>query len=293
MVCMLLAMMGRRLCRLRLVRLGLYAGVVLAAQYALVLAIALGGEAWLTCLIYLATGVGSTLLVYAVRKAIENVGRRFVKVILIIVAVLVALATATLLTSPNLRSIPLLPILGSLFVGPALALPAYLYMSIRAWRLADPQAKRPTMMAFLPPLAWLAAMAVAWRTALHETIRAYSALPPTRPTGCYICTAAANGHRRLVGSRPLWLRGGSRMLVNDQLCNLKLAELALAAILPRFHRLSRRVYNHYGPILAAKISHPLLADLAYLSLKPFEWLAIAALRLLMKNPTDTARTLYR
>lgn len=34
----------------------------------------------------------------------------------------------------------------------------------------------------------------------------------------------------------------------------------------------RRVYDYIGPRLARRLVHPLLADAAYLLLKPFEWL---------------------
>ena len=35
----------------------------------------------------------------------------------------------------------------------------------------------------------------------------------------------------------------------------------------------RCVYNRIGPAVARRIRHPLLADVAFVALKPFEWIA--------------------
>lgn len=42
---------------------------------------------------------------------------------------------------------------------------------------------------------------------------------------------------------------------------------------PRFHRGLRGVYNRAGPVAAGWIGGRCRADLAYLALKPLEWLA--------------------
>jgi len=52
----------------------------------------------------------------------------------------------------------------------------------------------------------------------------------------------------------------------------------------RGHRVLRAVYNRVGPLLASMLFCPILADLAYLSLKPAEW--TARLLLLLRKAAD-------
>jgi hypothetical protein len=65
---------------------------------------------------------------------------------------------------------------------------------------------------------------------------------------------------------------GKSVQVNRQLQVLKCAELALLAIDPYWHKQLRKVYDRLGKPLARGIQNPYLADLAYLLLKPCEWL---------------------
>jgi hypothetical protein len=55
----------------------------------------------------------------------------------------------------------------------------------------------------------------------------------------------------------------------------------------------RFVYDIVGPVLARRLTHPFLADIAYLSLKPAELLARFALRFLIPNLDEYASRLYR
>lgn len=114
---------------------------------------------------------------------------------------------------------------------------------------------------------------------------------PTAP-GCYIATAAARGHRRFVGARLYFAADGRRFAVNDQLCRLKCFELILAHCLPRAHRVCRGAYDRLGPPAAALLAHPLLADAAYLLLKPAEWASLALLTTLGQQGREAARRIY-
>ena len=62
---------------------------------------------------------------------------------------------------------------------------------------------------------------------------------------------------------------------------------------PRLHAALRAVYDRFGPRLAASMTHPLLADVAYMAIKPAEWLATALLRTLLPRFDDLAALLYR
>ena len=108
----------------------------------------------------------------------------------------------------------------------------------------------------------------------------YASLPES-PPDCYIATASAQGHQKFVKSMPVLLANGQVMQVNAQLKTLKYAEFALMAISPRTHKFLRKIYDVIGQALAKKITRPILADISYLALKPFEWTAKIVLKGLM------------
>ncbi|MEX1027582.1 MAG: hypothetical protein WD049_06190, partial [Candidatus Paceibacterota bacterium] len=96
-----------------------------------------------------------------------------------------------------------------------------------AWRVHRLQRSR-----FQFPLAvllgifsWLAAYMAAWRFAVVETLEAYSALPTSPPSGCYVATTAAQGHPRFVRSWPTRSCRGGYHRVNMQVAYLKCGEL--------------------------------------------------------------------
>ena len=123
---------------------------------------------------------------------------------------------------------------------------------------------------------------------LHE----YSRLPTSPPDDCYVSTAAARGHRSLVRSREHVSRGGNVYVVNAQMRYLKAAELLLASVSPAAHRGCRLMYDRVGPVLASALVHPVLADAAYLGLKPAEWLARGVLALVLPEQGDVIGGLY-
>ncbi|MDA8745526.1 hypothetical protein N9N28_12910 [Rubripirellula amarantea] len=154
------------------------------------------------------------------------------------------------------------PIVLSLFAGPGWALFAYAYVTRvlhrrqQTWQdLSKPQ--------MVGGAAYFAAIAGACPTSILLSLNRYSTLPVTPPSSCYVVTAASRGHVWLVNK--------------NQLVALKMFELVLQARHPRTHRMLRLAYDRIGPALARRISNPWLADVAYLLLKPVEWLARLAL----------------
>lgn len=140
--------------------------------------------------------------------------------------------------------------------------------------------------------AWLGAYIFAWRFSILKMYELYAALPPQPPPDCYIATAAAQGHPRLVGARTVCRPDGVAITVNRQLQVLKCAELALMAVQPEVHAVVRRSYDVIGKAMAARIKKPLVADLAYLLLKPFEALAMFVLSLLIPEIEQIANKMY-
>lgn len=140
--------------------------------------------------------------------------------------------------------------------------------------------------------AWLGAYVFAWRFSILKMYELYAALPPQPPPDCYIATAAAQGHPQFVGSRALYRSDGILIAVNRQLQILKCAELALMAVQPRVHAIVRRVYDVIGKAMAERIKNPLVADIAYLLLKPFEALAAFVLSLPIPEIEQIANRMY-
>ena len=92
---------------------------------------------------------------------------------------------------------------------------------------------------------------------------------PDDPPGCFIVTAAARGHSRLVGS---WIDPQTEVPVNQQLERFRAFEVWLQERSPQTHAIARRLYNFVGPMIAKRIDGPLKADVVYCLLKPVEWL---------------------
>ena len=96
----------------------------------------------------------------------------------------------------------------------------------------------------------------------------YKSLPDDPPSSCFIVTAAARGHSRVVGS---WIDLQTQVPVNQQLARFRAFEAWLQERFPQTHAIARRVYNFIGPMIAKRIDGPLKADVVYCLLKPVEW----------------------
>ncbi len=135
----------------------------------------------------------------------------------------------------------------------------------------------------LMALPWMAGLAATFVAKIVLAQHEYSRLRDTPPGGCFIVTAAARGHRRLVGS---W-RGVGGVVENMQLRRMRAMEAVLMDRWPRFHRCLRAVYNRLGPLVARRIRWPYLADAIYLLLKPVELAALGVVIFLSRRPAWT------
>jgi len=124
---------------------------------------------------------------------------------------------------------------------------------------------------------WLASIPF-WVASVILSRSEYLRLPDSAPH-CFVVTAASRGHEWLVGPFVTIVRKGRVQRANAQLVALRRLEALWRRACPRSHAAFRRLYNVCGPRAAAFIRSPWAADLAYLSLKPAEWLA----RLLLGN----------
>jgi hypothetical protein len=109
-----------------------------------------------------------------------------------------------------------------------------------------------------------------------------ASLPDKAPNDCFIVTAAGRGHVAFVGRHVEVERNGRSQLVNQQLITFWQFENRWRNFAPRCHLIFRWGYNRVGPVIAARIKSPWLADLVYLALKPFELMAKLANAILEK-----------
>ncbi len=117
-----------------------------------------------------------------------------------------------------------------------------------------------------------------WITAWFWAKQTYVALPETPPSGCFVVTAAGRGHSNLVGPFLEIEHRGQARRANLQLVTLWRFENSWREKFPRSHQNFRRLYNRIGPVIAARIRSPWLADVIFLALKPAEWFAKICLK---------------
>ncbi|MBN2578376.1 MAG: hypothetical protein JXB10_05240 [Pirellulales bacterium] len=181
----------------------------------------------------------------------------------------------------------------SFWSAPSWSAAAYAAMSVWIVRHRGEKRFQFSLAHLLGIVAWWASYFSAWRIAYLIVVEKYSQLPTEPPPDCYLCTAAARGHRRWVRSEEILNPDGSIVRVNDQIRIFKAFELLLLTVCPRLHRLCRRIYDRVGPILAPTLRHPLAADAAYTLLKPAEWLCRGVLRMVLKHGYRHVGRLYR
>lgn len=282
----LLLIAPNRFAEFFLIRFGIYGGVLLALQYSIVLFLHLFDNKYIYAIFLL--WLFPLYFPRFYRWALEKWVKRYVRAwMLLVVAILYGILTFV-------YNDALLPILLA-FIGMVASAPFWSFLiagQAALWLFKNYETKF-TLPRGLGFTAWLAAYAAAWRYDILKMYELYAQLP-TAPPNCYIATAAANGHPKLVHSWTVQVQfaNGKSMRANKQLQTLKCAELALMAVAPRLHKFVRKIYDVVGKSLAHKIQNPFLADVAYLLLKPFEWLARVLLRMTIPNIDSISKEIY-
>lgn len=106
----------------------------------------------------------------------------------------------------------------------------------------------------------------------------YRSLPEER-SGCFVVTAATQGHEAIVGPFTRIERRGETRVVNRQLLTFWEFEALWKMRFPFIHSGFRRIYNFVGPYVARNIRAKVVADGVYLLLKPCEVMAAIAVSL--------------
>ncbi len=144
----------------------------------------------------------------------------------------------------------------------------------------------------LAATTYVAGILTTWKFAVDWILIEYAKLPVEDPN-CFVSTAAATGHPKFVGSRIEKNSLEFDIRVNDQMRWLKAGELVIKKSIPKTHQAMRVIYNWLGPKLAHAVSRSkLLADFAFLALKPFE-LVVRLLFWLIGVETGLVKRIYR
>lgn len=276
----LLLIDAQRFARFFVVRFGIYTGVILAFHYTILLflteyfVVVFCSSAIFLYILLLSRGFGSEFEIWMHSKDFR---------------ILLSIVEFSLLAWMIISWESAQGILGLLLTmlvfpaGPMICLVLAISLSVKLLKQYEFPAAFGWWKA-LGVLVWGGGYAAAWRFSVIRMLDLYAALPPSPPHyDCFIATAAANGHPKFVGSQLVVLEKDKTLTVNTQVRVLKCGELALKAISPSAHRLCRKIYDRWGRVLAKKINNPYLADLAYLSLKPFEWGVRVVLKVLVPD----------
>ena len=178
-------------------------------------------------------------------------------------------------------------VVAPMLLGTCWCMGIYSYTSALVW--SENRSKQFGLVWFLGTISWVGVYFAALRNSIQLAILEYQKLPTEPPPTCYICTAAANGHRRFVGR---FTDSSVSFPANRQLQRIKCGEFAVRAISPTVHRRLRLIYDRIGPPAARLLRHPLAADAAYVLLKPIEITVLLVLTLLRVSPSLVHR-LYR
>lgn len=131
-----------------------------------------------------------------------------------------------------------------------------------------------------------------WTNTAEWTLSKQTPPPKVPYDGHYLCTAAANGHEKLVRPLRTGTRGGHTILVNRQLMAANAFEDLLTEHTPRFHHALRSFYDKNGFPLSRHITTKIRSDIVYLLMKPLEWIFILALYLFDAKPEDRIAVQY-
>lgn len=285
-VCYILLLMNpNHYSLLFVIRFGIYTGVLLALQYSIILFLYLldNRYSFSIFLLWLYPLYFPKIYQWAVRKWDARRARSGLAILVLIVIVIAIIINRE-------EFFPLFLAIVALVI--AAPFWSFLMAGQAAIWLFKNYETRFNIPRGLGITAWFVAYVAAWRYDILKMHIEYAKLP-TAPPDCYIATAAARGHPTLVRSWSVQRADGKSMQVNAQMQILKCAELASMAVVPRLHRFIRELYDETGKPLARVIRNPFLADVAYLLLKPFEWIAWAGLKFAFSDIDSISKRLYK
>jgi len=113
--------------------------------------------------------------------------------------------------------------------------------------------------------------------------------------GHFLCSVAANGHKKIVSPTRLGERGGNKIMCNRQLLIANAFEELIEDELPQLHKFIRRNYNKVGNLIHRYyrvFNIKFIADFVYLIMKPLELFFLIALYTFDQNPENRIAKQY-
>lgn len=132
----------------------------------------------------------------------------------------------------------------------------------------------------------------AWTETSEWTFSQKISPPNVKYDEHYLCTVAANGHKKVVKPQRMGIRHGHRVVVNRQLCIANAFEDVIQEKTPKFHKAVRHFYDKYGFPIAKLIRTKCAADVVYIIMKPLEWIFLFVLYLTDANPENRIAVQY-
>ena len=273
----------------RFIRFGIYTGAILAGQFLVMVILTTGPISPLAALICgTVLAIICFLIGYIIRRSKRFTILHLLGLTTLVAIVVFAIRQVALHYDDDFVDFVIVPFLYAFVAGPTLNFITYCRASIELAR--DRNDRQPVTRAMLATfwMAWLVGWAASWKIAVELMLIEYAKLPTNNPN-CYVSSAAAGGHARLVGT----VRGPRPGdVANLQMRRLKFLELALAAAAPAVHSVVRLSYDRYGPALARVCrSNVWFADATYLILKPVEFTA-EGIRWVANIPPSHIRRIY-
>lgn len=266
------------------VRLGVYTGLILAVQFSI--QVALSTELVIGFIFGVVAILPTIIGYYALKLGVQYVWQhRDNKQVLIVTAVVTTVLIVGLVFGGGV-------VLIGVLCAAVLACPLIAVLTaIRLFMTIDKHNGKQLPLKIMSFVGWGTLWGGAGYVAINQVFDLYTQLP-TEPPNCYVATASAKGHARLVGSRPVTLANGSVLLVSRQLQILKAGELVLRQLVPNVHRFIRLVYNRIGPKLAVCIRSKWSADVGYFCFKPLEWITLLLIYLFLPAQLSKIRHFY-
>ncbi len=266
------------------VRFGIYTGLILTVQFSMQVALsselAIGFVLGVVSIVPLLIGyvISRDGIHYLWRNWAEQWVKITTGVIVLLLPVGLYFGGATLIIAILCAAVLACPVIA-------------IVTSYRLWVHIERESAQIMFVKLLSFLGWGGAWGTAGFIAINRVLDLYSQLPDT-PPDCYVATASANGHPALVGGQTITLADGRKVMISRQLQILKVGELVLRHVAPKFHRGIRIVYDWAGPKLAQRVRSPWVADIGYLFFKPFEWLTMLILNLWLPEQAGKVDQIY-
>lgn len=113
--------------------------------------------------------------------------------------------------------------------------------------------------------------------------------------GHFLCSVAANGHKKIVQPNRYGERGGNKIICNRQLLISNAFEELLQDNLPKTHKIIRHNYNKVGDVIHKYygfFNNKFVSDIIYVLMKPLEWIFLITLYFFDKNPENRIAKQY-